>query len=393
MRWRLQRRQGDEQGRPAQGDEFFEVDVTGLSGLFAAPTWLRDFGITAWLLVGMTVLLAGIVWLLSVTETIVMPVLTAGIVAAVSAPVVGWLQDRRVPRGVASALVLLALVAIGAGVMLAILVGVGSESSHLSSHLHHAADRIAGWVHDLGVSTDKAQHAKQDTSDALGKIVPGLLKGVAHGIETLSSLVFFLSLTALSLFFLLKDGPSIRAWTERHSGLPEPVAHVVTQRTLQALRGYFAGVTAVACFNALVVGLGALVLGVPQAGTIAVVTFVGAYIPYLGAWGAGAFSVLIALGGAGTNAAIGMIVVQLLANGILQQLIQPIAYGAALGIHPLAVLVVTIGAGSLFGAAGLILGAPVTSAIVRISADLSRARQKEEKAAGAGPAAPATAPG
>jgi predicted PurR-regulated permease PerM len=104
------------------------------------------------------------------------------------------------------------------------------------------------------------------------------------------------------------------------------------------------------------------------------VTFVAAYIPYLGAWGAGAFSVLVALGGAGTDAAIGMIVVQLLANGILQQLIQPVAYGAALGIHPLAVLVVTIGGGALFGAAGLILAAPLTSAIVRISKDLSEAR-------------------
>ena len=91
-------------------------------------------------------------------------------------------------------------------------------------------------------------------------------------------------------------------------------------------------------FNAVLVGVGALVLDVPLAGTIAAVTFVGAYIPYLGAWGAGAFSVLIALGGAGTDAAIGMIVIQLLANGILQQMIQPIAYGAALGIHPLAVL-------------------------------------------------------
>jgi predicted PurR-regulated permease PerM len=388
----MRRRSIPEDGDATGDAEFVELDVKGLSGLFAAPGWLRDFGITSWLLLGMTLLLAGIVWLLSLTESIVMPVLTAGIVAAVSAPVVGWLQGRRVPRGVGSALLLLALVAIGAGVMLAILTGVGSESSHLSSHLHQAADKIAGWLHDLGVSSSKAQHAKQDVSDSLSKIVPALLGGVAHGIEKLSSLVFFLSLTALSLFFLLKDGPSIRAWTERNSGLPEPVAHVISQRTLQALRGYFAGVTAVACFNALVVSLGALALGVPDAGTIAVVTFVGAYIPYLGAWGAGAFSVVIALGGAGTGAAVGMIVVQLLANGILQQLIQPIAYGAALGIHPLAVLVVTIGAGSLFGAAGLILGAPVTSAIVRISADLSRARQREAEA-GAGPVAPATAPG
>jgi putative heme transporter len=133
----------------------------------------------------------------------------------------------------------------------------------------------------------------------------------------------------------------------------------------------------VAVFNALVVSIGALILGVPLIGTIVVVTFVGAYIPYLGAWGAGAFTVLIALGGAGTDAAIGMAVVQLLANGVLQQLIQPIAYGAALGIHPLAVLIVTIGGGALFGAVGLILGAPLTAAVTKISADLARVRAEE----------------
>ena len=144
------------------------------------------------------------------------------------------------------------------------------------------------------------------------------------------------------------------------------------------MRDYFFGVTIVAGFNAIVVGGGALLLGVPLAGTIAAVTFIGAYIPYLGAWSAGAFSVLIALGGAGTDAAIGMAVLQLLANGILQQMVQPIAYGAALGIHPLAVLVVTIAGGALFGAPGLILAAPLTSAVVRISADLSRAGAEPE---------------
>jgi putative heme transporter len=132
-------------------------------------------------------------------------------------------------------------------------------------------------------------------------------------------------------------------------------------------------VTFVALFNAVIVTGGALLLGVPLAGTIAAVTFLGAYVPYLGAWGAGAFSVLIALGGAGTDAAVGMIVVQLLANSVLQQMVQPIAYGAALGIHPLAVLVVTIAGGSLFGAVGLILAAPLTAAIARIAADLSAA--------------------
>jgi len=102
--------------------------------------------------------------------------------------------------------------------------------------------------------------------------------------------------------------------------------------------------------------------------------------------------VVLALGGAGTDAAIGMILLQLLANGILQQLVQPIAYGAALGIHPLAVLVVTIGGGALFGAVGLILAAPVTSAVVRISADLAQARAKEASEEVPSPGGPAPSP-
>jgi predicted PurR-regulated permease PerM len=103
--------------------------------------------------------------------------------------------------------------------------------------------------------------------------------------------------------------------------------------------------------------------------------------------------VLVALGGAGTDAAIGMAVIQLLANGLLQQLIQPIAYGAALGIHPLAVLVATIGGGALFGAVGLILAAPMTSAIVLISADLSGVRSKDAEVDGHEPLPAQPAPG
>ena len=96
-------------------------------------------------------------------------------------------------------------------------------------------------------------------------------------------------------------------------------------------------------------------LGVPLAGSIALINFLAAYIPYIGAWTAGIFTVLIGLGAEGPETAAVMAVVALLANGILQQILQPIAYGATLGLHPLAVLIVTIAAGSLFGTVGLIL--------------------------------------
>jgi putative heme transporter len=344
------------------------------TGALTTPGWLRNLGRTAWLLVGLILLVVAAVWIMELTEAIVAPVITAAVVAAVAAPLISWAERHRVPRLVGAVLLLVGFIALGIGVVVVVIGGITSQSGDISSHLADAKDTMAGWLTDLGVDPGTAESAKSDASSAASGAVSTLLDGVAGGLKELSSLVFFLALTALSLVFLLKDGPEIRAWGERHLGVPLPLAQTITTRLIESLRGYFLGVTIVAAFNGAVVAVGALILGVPLVGTIAAVTFLAAYVPYVGAWTAGAFSVLVALGGAGTDAAVGMIVVQLLANGVLQQIVQPIAMGAALGIHPLAVLIVTIAGGALFGAAGLILAAPLTSAVTRISADLSRAR-------------------
>jgi putative heme transporter len=377
IRGRLRRRRAS--GTSAE-DEFIEIDPSELSGLFAAPRWLRDLGITAWLLVGVVLLLVGLISILSLTQVIVIPVIVAGVVAAVAEPLVSWLKRHHIPRGVGALTVLLAIVAAGGLAMWLVLHGVTSQSSGIADHLTSGADKIEGWLNDIGVSDSKAQGANHDISSGASASFHALIGGVLGGVEKLSSLAFFLVMTVLSLLFLLLDGPTIRTWSERHMGVPHDVAHTIVGRTAQSLRGYFLGVTIVAAFSAVLVGGGALALGVPLAGTIAVITFLGGYVPYLGAWTAGAFSVLLALGGAGPEEAGGMIVIQLLSNGPLQQLVQPVAYGAALGIHPLAVLVVTIAGGALFGAVGLILAAPITSAVVRISADLARARNEPDAA-------------
>jgi putative heme transporter len=377
MRARRRLRKDDGQ-RPRPEDDYVEIDAAELVGVFAAPRWLRDVGLTAWLLVGVAFSLFGAIWLLTLTEAIVAPLVAAIVIAAVASPLVGWLKRHHVPRPAGAVLVLVAIVLLGALVVFVVLAGITSQLDSIRSQLDEAKSTTAGWLDDIGVDMNTAQSATADAGSSTSGAVGALLSGLGAGLRALSSLVFFLAMTALSLIFLLADGPRIKDWAERHMGVPHPVARTISKRTLQSLRGYFLGVTVVAAFNGAVVGLGALILGVPLAGTIVVVTMLGAYVPYLGAWTAGAFSVLMALGGAGPDAAVGMIVVQLLANSVLQQLVQPIAMGSALGIHPLAVLIVTIGGGALFGAVGLILAAPITAALTRISADLARARAPEE---------------
>jgi predicted PurR-regulated permease PerM len=320
-------------------------------------------------------MIAGAVWLLSLTNTIVIPVVTAAIVAAVLAPLVAGLS-RRMPRAAATVVVFVGVLVVGVLVALLVLGGIASQAPTLERSLESGAKKVETALKDAGVSTSSAESANSGASSGVSDAFHALLKGVGTGIKAMGSLVIFLSFTALSLFFMLKDGPRIRAWLEAHLGVPRSVAHTISGRVLGSLRGYFAGVTAVAAFNAIVIGLGAVVLSVPHAGSIAAVNFVAAYVPYLGAWSAGAFTVLTALGAEGTTVALIMAVIVLLANGALQQMIQPIAFGATLGIHPLAVLIVTIAGGSLFGMIGLVLAAPLTAAATHISADLARARAK-----------------
>jgi predicted PurR-regulated permease PerM len=390
---RRKRADSPETKRPGEEQEVIQVDLDQLSAVFAAPRWLRDLGLASWLLVGVAALLAGLVVLLGATSAITQPVLAAFVVACVASPVVHWLKRHGLPRAAGAALVLLGLIAIALLIIVLVIGGITSQSDDISSTASNAVDTVQGWLTDAGVDSSGAADAGDTAKKGTSSSVSTFIHGIVHGIEGVASLALGLSFAALSLFFLLKDGPSMRDWVNRHLGVEVPVAETITRNVIISLRRYFGGVTIVAAFNAVVVGLGAIVLGVPLAGTIALVSFVTAYIPYIGAFVAGAFAVVLTLGSEGTTDAIIMLVIVLLANGLLQNILQPIAFGATLGLNPLVVLIVTIGAGALFGMIGLVLAAPLTSAAVHISADLARARTAALSAREDASAGPEPAPG
>ena len=198
-----------------------EIDPEQLSRIFAVPQWLRDLGLMSWLVVGSLVLLGGTVWLLSLTSIIVIPVITATIIAAVLSPVVGWLArapagprrrrgDRARPRDRA-----------GRGGRRHAAGGRDEPGAGAQEDACTAAvDKAQGWLQDAGVSTSKSKDAGDDASKSVSDGFHALLKGAGAGVEALASLAAFLSFTALSLFFLLKDGPLIRALGRAPHGRP-----------------------------------------------------------------------------------------------------------------------------------------------------------------------------
>jgi putative heme transporter len=370
---------GDDATRSAERETAAQLrlesgDIDQLSTVFAPPRWLEDVGRSSWLFVGAFALLAGVMWFMAATYTIVGPVVVGTVVATVTMPLVSGMQRHRIPRAAGAAVVLLGIVAIAVAVLILVLAGIKDQGSEISSAASAASAKAQSWLESAGVNSSSAADANSSVSTAVPNALHALQKGIVSGIKGVTSIAIGLSFLFLSLFFLLKDGPSMRAVVDRHLGVPPRVAQTITGGVIRALRGYFKGVTIVAAFNGVVIGVSAWILGVPLAGTIGTVNFILAYIPYIGAFVGGGFAVVIALGANGTSTALIMLVLVILANGLLQNLVQPFAMGSALNLHPLVVLIVTIAAGCLFGTLGLILAAPLVSAAVHIKRELDHAR-------------------
>jgi predicted PurR-regulated permease PerM len=282
--------------------------------------------------------------------------------------------------------VILALVAVMVVTVGLVLGGITSQSTQIDTAMSHALERVQRWAQDVGITS--APEAAQEIKKAVPQIGRTLIKGLAGGISGLTSLLVFLGFTVFTSFFLMKDAPAMGRWIQRHMGAKPAEARIVVDDIIHALRGYFLGLTIVAALSTAGIVLSALIVGVPMLGTVAVVTFVASYVPIIGAWTSGIFVVALALADKGTTGALAMAVLFFLCNGPLQQVVQPIAYGATLALNPLVVFSLTIAAGSLFGMAGLILSAPLVSAAVRVRKDLGELRRTEPgEVAGAGAAA------
>ena len=369
---------------PADSEEtVVTIDATSLSRVFSAPMWLRDLGLLAWFLVGVGLVLFGLTWLMGLTSTIVEPVIVGAILATVAGPLVSKMQAHGLPRIAGAIVVLLGLIAVGVVIFLLVFGGIAEQSPEIEAGVSDAVDQVEGWVNDAGANDTSS--ATSDAKDGVADAGTTLLNGLAQGIQGLTSLVFFLTFSVFSTLFLLKDGPTVRRFIDRNMGVPLAVATTISGNVIDSLQRYFVGVTLVAAFNAVVVGIGAYLLDIPLWGTIAVVTFVTAYVPFIGAFVSGALAVLLALAEGGTDTMLIMLVIVILANGLLQNIVQPIAFGATLDLNPLVVLIATIGFGSLFGMVGLILGAPLTSAAVHISRDLAAAKARDEPTRGEPP--------
>ena len=303
-----------------------------------------------------------VVYALIQVRLVVIPTLLALILAAAIAPFVHWLRRRGWPSTAATTVsFLLLLLAFGA-VITGIVFAVMSQADELASKATEGFDRVYAFVRTgpIPVDDQQIQQARDAVIDFATSSTVGA--GAISGLSAAGNFITGALLMAVILFFFLKDGEIIWAFVLRaFKGQSLVKARRAGERSLNVLGGYVRGTSIVALVDSFFIGLALVIMGVPLALPLAALTFIGAFIPLIGATLAGILAALVALVANGPLAALIVIIVVIVVNQLEGNFLQPVVMGQALNVHALVILLALTAGTILAGIIGAILAVPLVA--------------------------------
>ncbi|MGK2855162.1 MAG: AI-2E family transporter, partial [Microbacteriaceae bacterium] len=282
-------------------------------------------------------------------------------------PLSQWLRRHGWKDGLAAITVLLIFFAFFAGVVAVIAPSVISQSAEIGQRASVGLAQLQQWSSGLPINLDSASvddaldQARGWLSDRSGEIASGVFSTAASVGSGLVTTVLVLVL----VFFFLKDGerflPLVRRVCGRRAG--QHLTEVLT-RVWNTVSGFIRTQAVIGLIDAIPIGVGLLVLGVPLAFTLTVLTFFAAFIPVVGAMVVGGLAVLVALVSNGLTTAIIVLGIVLAVQQIEGNVLQPILQSKSMELHPGVVLLSVAAGGILFGIAGAFLAVPIAASVV-----------------------------
>ncbi len=237
-------------------------------------------------------------------------------------------------------------------------------------------DMIQAWLAERGISVNNINQAVETLSTGATSGAGGFVQA---GLSSVFSFIVGVLIGVFLLFYVLKDWHIIRDWVAGHLGnIPPDLGAGIINDATRAIRSYFAGLAITAAPVAIIIGVAMLILDIPLAFTVILVTFVTSFIPYLGAIVSGAFAVLVALGAAGVREAIIVLIVVLVAQNVVQTLMLTKVTSDKLRIHPIVNLGSTVIGATLAGVIGATLSAPAVATAMSVSRRISQYRNSSE---------------
>jgi predicted PurR-regulated permease PerM len=349
---------------------------------------LARAGSAAWSLLGLILLVLIAGWAAGRLMPVLLPFAIGVLLATLLRPVAAAAERRGAsPTVAALTAVALALVTLAALTWLIVPPFVARVEA-LGASIVEGAHRVA---YSIGAQLGDLDHASVDRMldgaaarlrSRLGGVAGDALAGVTSAVGVAASAVLVLFLA----FFLVRDGARIWNWlVELAPERRRAALRAMGARSWAVLTAYTRGVVFVATVDAVLIGIALLIVGVPLALPLIVLTWLAAFFPIIGAVTAGAAAVLVALVAKGVTAALivlgAIVVVQQVEGNVLY----PVVVGPRLRLHPMVVLMAVAVGGTVAGIPGAFLAVPcatVASAILgyqrerQASGDSMPARRK-----------------
>jgi predicted PurR-regulated permease PerM len=325
---------------------------------------VRKTAAWAWRLLVIGTAVVALLWAVKKLELLVVPVALATLLAALLLPVVDFLDRRGAPRGGAVALVLLGGFAVVGGILAFVVTQFIEGAPALVEQVSTSIKGVSDWLTQgpLHVNQEQIESARKSAVEALQNNQEKLTSGALSTASTLTEIVTGALLVLFTLIFVLHGGRHIYGFVTKV--FPEDVRERVRdagRAGFHSLIGFVRATFLVALVDAVGIGTGLAIMGIPLALPLASLVFLGAFIPLVGAVVAGFFAVIVALIAKGLIYALitlGLIIaVQQLEGHVLQ----PLVMGRAVSIHPLAVVLAIAGGGVLAGIVGALLAVPTVA--------------------------------
>lgn len=332
---------------------------------YELPLGIRVAAAWAWRLMLIGLASAGFIWAIVQVRIIVIPLFIAILLTALLAPVVGWFERHNLPRwsGIIAAIFafLFSLWLLVTLIVTQLRNGFGD----LSKRSVKVWDELIVWVehNSFGIPVDQLDEFGQQIWKAIENNQGSLWTGALGVATTAGQFVTGFLLMLFSLIFLLIDGRRIWFWVV---GFLPAKAHAPLDAAGRAgwvsVGQYVRVQIFVAFVDAVGIGVGAALLGVPLPVPIAILVFLGSFIPFLGAIATGALAAFVALVYNGPVNALMMLGVVVLVNQIEGHLLQPLVMGNAVRVHPLGVVLAVTTGTLLAGIPGALFAVPIAAA-------------------------------
>jgi predicted PurR-regulated permease PerM len=304
-----------------------------------------------------------VVFALTKVSLVVIPLLIALILATAIAPVVRWFASKGVPALWATMLSFLSILTVVGGLIAGIVFAIKGEWDELVKHSSESFTQLWDFVKNgpLPVDDSMIADAQKWGTDFLTSSNFG--SGALTGVGVAGNFLAGLGIVVVALFFFLKDGSQM--WAFFLSFIPEDKKEktiLAGDKIISVLGGYVRGTATIAAVDAIIIWITLVILQVPLALPLAVLTFLGAFVPIVGATAANVLALMIALVFNGPVAAIVVLIVMVVSGQLEGNILQPILMGNALKIHGLTIiLALTVGT-ILGGVVGAILSVPFVAA-------------------------------